>query len=192
MTNILQVRRGAFGDLPTLNAGEIGLCTDTYQVFIGDGATNHEVGMLGSGAALTKSNDTNVTLTLGGTPNSALLTATSLTLGWIGQLAASRGGTGINNVGTFTNATNSAITGGGTLALGGYTFTIPATGTSTLGTGTQYHVALWSNTNTVKALGALGTVGYYLRSGGVGVDPTWAELPAGGGGAEILEVQVFL
>jgi len=49
-----------------------------------------------TGAALTKTDDTNVTLTLGGTPASSLLAATSLTLGWTGQLAMSRGGTGTN------------------------------------------------------------------------------------------------
>ena len=47
-----------------------------------------------SAGALTKTDDTNVTLTLGGTPASALLAATSLTLGWTGQLAVGRGGTG--------------------------------------------------------------------------------------------------
>jgi hypothetical protein len=45
-------------------------------------------------SALTKTDDTNVTLTLGGTPSTALLQATSLTLGWSGQLAIARGGTG--------------------------------------------------------------------------------------------------
>jgi hypothetical protein len=48
-----------------------------------------------TGAALTKTDDTNVTLTLGGTPAAALLAAASLTLGWTGQLAVGRGGTGI-------------------------------------------------------------------------------------------------
>ena len=48
-----------------------------------------------SGAALTKTDDTNVTLTLGGTPATSLLAATSLTLGWSGQLAVGRGGTGV-------------------------------------------------------------------------------------------------
>lgn len=43
-----------------------------------------------SGAALTKTDDTNVTLTLGGSPTTALLAATSLTLGWTGKLALSR------------------------------------------------------------------------------------------------------
>lgn len=41
-------------------------------------------------AALTKTDDTNVTLTLGGTPSTALLQATSLTLGWTGTLADGR------------------------------------------------------------------------------------------------------
>lgn len=41
-------------------------------------------------SALTKTDDTNVTLTLGGTPSTALLQATSLTLGWTGRLATSR------------------------------------------------------------------------------------------------------
>jgi hypothetical protein len=45
-------------------------------------------------AALTKTDDTNVTLTLGGTPATALLQAASLTLGWAGTLAIARGGTG--------------------------------------------------------------------------------------------------
>lgn len=41
-------------------------------------------------AALTRVNDTNVTLTLGGTPTLALLQAASLTLGWTGTLADAR------------------------------------------------------------------------------------------------------
>jgi hypothetical protein len=45
------------------------------------------------GSALTKTDDTNVTLTLGGSPTTALLNAASLTLGWTGQLGLTRGGT---------------------------------------------------------------------------------------------------
>ena len=41
-------------------------------------------------SALTKTDDTNVTLTLGGSPSTALLAATSLTLGWTGTLADTR------------------------------------------------------------------------------------------------------
>jgi len=41
-------------------------------------------------SALTKTDDTNVTLTLGGSPSTALLQGVSLTLGWTGTLADSR------------------------------------------------------------------------------------------------------
>lgn len=54
-------------------------------------ATTGAIGI--TGAALTRTDDTNVTLTLGGTPASALVTAASLTLGWTGQLGLTRGGT---------------------------------------------------------------------------------------------------
>jgi hypothetical protein len=50
--------------------------------------------------ALTRTNDTNVTLTLGGNPTNALLAAVSLTLAWAGQLSVARGGTGQSS---FTN-----------------------------------------------------------------------------------------
>lgn len=43
MSNTIQVRRGANASLPTLNAGEFGFSTDTHQVYIGDGAANHEL-----------------------------------------------------------------------------------------------------------------------------------------------------
>src|SRR3990167_8488867 len=48
---------------------------------------------IGSGAALTKGDDTNVTLTLGGTPTTALLAAASITAGWTGTLGVAPGGT---------------------------------------------------------------------------------------------------
>lgn len=50
-----------------------------------------------AGAALTSANDTNVTITLGGTPATALLQAVSLTVGWTGQLAVTRGGSGLSS-----------------------------------------------------------------------------------------------
>jgi len=45
-------------------------------------------------AALNKVDDTNVTMTLSGSPSTALIAATTMGLGWTGQLAVSRGGTG--------------------------------------------------------------------------------------------------
>ncbi len=47
-----------------------------------------------SAAALTKTDDTNVTLSLGGSPTVCLLKSASLTLGWNGTLSLARGGTG--------------------------------------------------------------------------------------------------
>ena len=58
---------------------------------------------------LTEVNDTNVTLTLGGTPSTALLEAVSLTLGWTGLLAIGRGGTGVGSV--TINPTATAFAG---------------------------------------------------------------------------------
>jgi hypothetical protein len=59
-------------------------------------------------SALTKIDDTNVTLTLGGTPATALLQSTSLTLGWTGTLADSR----ITSAATW-NAKQAALSGSG-------------------------------------------------------------------------------
>jgi hypothetical protein len=56
-------------------------------------------------AALTKVDDTNVTLTLGGTPSTALLQSTSITAGWAGTLADVR----ITSSGIW-NAKQDAIT----------------------------------------------------------------------------------
>jgi len=48
------------------------------------------------GTALTRVNDTNVTLTLSGSPSTALVNAAEITVGWSGLLALSRGGTNKN------------------------------------------------------------------------------------------------
>ncbi|MEH2627073.1 hypothetical protein V1292_005128 [Bradyrhizobium sp. AZCC 1719] len=65
-----------------------------------------------SPAALTKTDDTNVTITLGGTPTTALLKATSITVGWTGTLAVSRGGTG-----AATHTAHGVLLGQGTSAI---------------------------------------------------------------------------
>lgn len=65
-------------------------------------------------AALTKTDDTNVTLTLGGTPSTALLAGVSLDLGWTGQLSVARGGTGTSTAtgtGSVVLATGPTIDG---------------------------------------------------------------------------------
>lgn len=72
-------------------------------------------------AALTKVDDTNVTLTLGGTPATALLQASSITVGWTGVLGVARGGIGIG-----TLAAHGVLVGAGTAQ-------VAATGTGTAG-----------------------------------------------------------
>lgn len=69
-------------------------------------------GTFASGQALTKTDDTNVTLTLGGSPTTALVNAASITVGWSGQLAVGRGGTGQSS---FTS--NAVIKGNGSSGL---------------------------------------------------------------------------
>jgi hypothetical protein len=64
-----------------------------------------------TGAALTENDDTNVTMTLGGTPSTALLRSVSMSLGWTGQLAVGRGGTGTSNLtGVVIGNNTSAMT----------------------------------------------------------------------------------
>lgn len=63
-------------------------------------------------AALTKADDTNVTLTLGGSPSSALLAAASISAGWTGTLAVGRGGTGDSGT-AWSSYTPSIGAGGG-------------------------------------------------------------------------------
>ena len=62
------------------------------------------------GAPLTRANDTNVTLTLNGSPLLAVLAGVELALGWTGTLSVARGGTG---QGSFSPALlNAALTSG--------------------------------------------------------------------------------
>ena len=63
--------------------------------FKNDAGTEFDLGLTTAPVALTKTDDTNVTLTLGGSPTVALLAATSLTLGWTGTLGVARGGTNL-------------------------------------------------------------------------------------------------
>jgi len=94
------------------------------RITAGAGSTEELTGanaktIIGSGD-LTKADDTNVTLTLGGTPAAALYSAVSLTLGWTGTLAVARGGLGVgtitglmqgNGTGAVTGIANSSTVG---------------------------------------------------------------------------------
>lgn len=61
-----------------------------------------------TGAALTKTDDTNVTMTLGGSASTALVNAASITLGWTGTLSAGRLNSNVvQSVNNDTNVTGS-------------------------------------------------------------------------------------
>lgn len=62
--------------------------------FFGNNTASAALPIFNAAAAITSTSDTNITLTLGGTPTRAVLNATSITAGWNGQLSLGRGGTG--------------------------------------------------------------------------------------------------
>lgn len=118
-----------------------------------------------SAGALTKVDDTNVTLTLGGDHAVSLLKAASITAGWTGQLSVSRGGTGAS---TLTGL----LQGNGTSAI------TAISNSSTVGqvlrvTGTNTYA--WGALDLADGDATTGTLG--VSSGGTGLssiggDPT--------------------
>jgi len=166
-------------------------------------------------AALTKVDDTNVTLTLGGSPSTSLLQATSLTLGWTGTLADSR----IASATTW-NAKQAAITTGtisqyfrGDLSLATFP-TIPtvgtwgalnyptwsagtpfvkmtASGTFSLDTNT-YQPTLVSGTNikTINSTSLLGSGDIILGTGTVTSVSGTTPISVSGGPAPVVSIQV--
>jgi hypothetical protein len=136
-------------------------------------------------AALTKTDDTNVTLTLGGSASTALLNAASLTLGWTGTLATTRGGTGLSS---FT--ANSLVYSTSTSALTTNT-NIQTDGTSlklqsvALFRGYAYSAGnlqtwLGNNLNESLNLQTTDTAQLFRMLTGVGFE--WMDAPSGTGG----------
>ena len=122
-----------------------------------------------TGQALTKTDDTNVTLTLAGTPATALLRATSLTLGWTGLLGGVRGGTGVNN------GASTITVGGNTAFSGAFTFTGTLTGNTGVTFPTSGTLATTGQLPTPAALTKTDDTNVTLTLGGT---PTTALLQA--------------
>ena len=149
-------------------------------------------------AALTKTDDTNVTLTLGGTPTTALLAATSLTLGWTGQLSVARGGTALasitahnliigNGTGTPALLAPSATSGIPLVSQGAAAN--PVYGTAVVsggGTGNTTFTAFavicagTTATGAFQNVSGVGAVGQVLTSNGAGALPTWQNVTGTG------------
>jgi hypothetical protein len=134
-----------------------------------------------TGAALTKTDDTNVTLTLGGSPSTALVNAASLTLGWTGTLSGTRGGTGVNNgASTFTMGGNVTFSGAftftGTLT-GNTSVTFPTSGTLLTSAGAV--TSLTGTANQITASGSTGAVTLAIASNPILPGTAGFTLPSG-------------
>lgn len=122
------------------------------------------------GSAVTKIDDTNVTMTLGGSPSTGALNAFSMTLGWNGTLAVSRGGTGggtasgtlLDNISGFASTGIIARTAAGAYAF--RTLTAPAAGiTVSNGNGVSGNPTL-ALANDLAAIEGLSTTGIVRRT----------------------------
>jgi hypothetical protein len=147
VSGTLGVGNGGTG-LTTYTAGDtLYYASGTTLSKLGIGASGYFMSSSGTApqwsapAALTAANDTNVTLTVGGSASTALLNAASVTAGWTGQLSIARGG---------TNATATPTAGGVSYGTGtAYAFT-------SAGTSGQ---ALLSGGAGAPSFGTLGTGG---------------------------------
>jgi hypothetical protein len=127
------------------------------------------------GAALTKTDDTNVTLTLGGTPTTALLQATSVTVGWTGTLAAARLNSNVvQSAVNDTNVTGSIAAQALTL---GWTGNLATTrGGTGLTTYTQGDILYSSAADTLAKLAKDTNATRYLSNTGSSNNPAWAQV----------------
>ncbi len=149
-----------------------------------------------TGAALTKTDDTNVTLTLTGTPSTALLRATNVAVGWSGLLSPARGGTGVNNgTSTITIGGNFSMIGAFTFAgtiTGNTAVTFPTSGTlATTGGASipavvQGDLLYGSAANTLSTLAKDTNATRYLSNTGSSNNPAWAQIDLTNGVTGIL------
>jgi hypothetical protein len=137
-----------------------------------------------NGQPLAKVDDTNITLTLSGTPLTSLLKPVTVTAGWTGTLGVARGGTNIGSYtigdilyasGATTLSTLADVAVGSYLRSGGVA-TAPLWSTTTLpNSATTGDILYASAANTYSNLADVATTNV-LKSGGVGVAPSWGKV----------------
>jgi len=135
--------------------------TGTYPNF-----TITNTGSSPVGAALTKVNDTNVTLTLTGTPNTALLQAVEITAGWTGKLADSR----IASADTW-NSKQSALNGTGFVTVNGTNISYDNS-TYYLASNPSSFIALTALSSTATGLTYTNTTGVFSLTSGYVIPTT--------------------
>jgi trimeric autotransporter adhesin len=127
-------------------------------------------------SGLTETNDTNVTLTLGGTPTTSLLQAVSITAGWSGTLSLARGGLAANltasNGGIFYSTASAGAILAGTAtahqALLSGASTTPVWSTATYPTTSTVSQILYSSSaNTIAGLATANNGTLVTSSSGV-------------------------
>jgi hypothetical protein len=171
----LNLNGSTSGTLSLLATAITGTNTITFPAATGTVALTSQ---LPTPSALTRVDDTNVTLTLGGSPTVALLAATSLTLGWTGQLSLTRGGTNASLVASnggivYSTATAFAILSGTATAnqvlLSGSS-AAPAWSTATYPATTTINQLLYSSSaNVITGLATANSAVLVTTSAGVPV-----------------------
>lgn len=162
----------------------------TTSVTLPTSGTLATTNQLPTPAALTSNNDTNVTLTLGGTPATSLLQPASISAGWTGVLSLLRGGLGASlvasNGGIFysTGTTGAILSGTSTTSqvlLSGSS-SAPNWSSATYPSTTSINQLLYSSANNVlTGLATLANAALLTTAGGL---PNWVAYT--GTGAPVL------
>lgn len=149
---------GTFGSttqIPVITTNGKGLITAVSLATIAPTASS----ITGAGN-ISKVDDTNVTLSLGGTPVGSVLNNVSFTLGWTGTLSIARGGTGLSALGTANQQLR--VNAGGTAlefftpsSTGITSFNGITTGTQTFANDTNVTIVSAGSTHTVTWVGTL-------------------------------------
>lgn len=159
--------------------------SNTTSVTFPNSGTLATTSQIPTGAALTKTDDTNVTLTLGGSPTTALVNAASLTLGWTGQLSLTRGGsnaslTASNGGIIYSTASAMAVLAGTATAnqmlLSGASGAPSWSSTTHPSTVSQGDLLYGSATNVISTLTKDTNATRYLSNTGTTNNPAWSQV----------------